>query len=165
LTVDRDAKLPIRPPALQAPVAPETPPPAQDLPRPSYDQAVAAADQATQPQASPSAFQGTEGADGEALRQFRIAVARRVGQHDFPELADEIGAGNASVVRVVVGPAPGWANVSVARSSGHARLDAKARELIGAGVSATVLPDALRGREFVADFRIEFRPRNDAPRD
>ncbi len=123
---------------------------------------MAAADRATQPQASPSAPLATEGADGEALRQFRIAVARRVGQHDFPELADEIGAGNASVVRVVVGPAPGLANVSVARSSGHARLDAKARELIGAGVSATALPDALQGREFVADFRIEFRPRNDA---
>jgi outer membrane biosynthesis protein TonB len=147
--------------------SPEVPEPAAEgrsLARPGAVGASAEAASADGPGSAPTAPASSvlveDGVDGDALRQFRIAVARHIGPNDFPELAGEIGSGNASVVRVVVGPEAGMAAVTVARSSGRTRLDAKAREVIGAGVRSTPLPPALRGREFVTEFRVEFRPRD-----
>lgn len=164
LTVESGRKLPGSPSAAEPALERESTQVPAEASRWPSEPDLPMLDRAAVHRTAPATEASPEGADGEALRQFRIAVARRVGHHDYPELAEEIGAGNASVVRVVVGPAPGMANVAVAQSSGYFRLDAKARELIGAGVRATTLPEALRGREFVTEFRVEFRPRDESQR-
>jgi TonB family protein len=47
--------------------------------------------------------------------------------------------------------------VSLAGSSGHALLDAKAQTIIGRAAESTPLPLALLGHEFFVDFPVEFR--------
>lgn len=164
LTVERAQKPPRPAPSTVssavAQTAPQTTMP--EVPRSLLQGTPSPAQPVAGPAVAAAAVRQEDGVDGEALRQFRIAVARRVGHHDFPELAEEIGAGNASVVRVLIYGVAGPAAVTVARSSGHARLDAKAREIIGAGVRSTALPEGLRGREFATEFRVEFRPHNES---
>jgi TonB family protein len=101
-----------------------------------------------------------DGVDGDALRQFRFAVVRRIGKPDFSDLEKDLGEGRTAVVTVAIGQDGGVQSVTVTRSSGNARVDAVAQDLISAGVRTTALPGALRGRQFATDFPTQFQVRS-----
>lgn len=102
------------------------------------------------------AAENNDGADADALRQYRFAVSRAA-RTDYPRLAVERGWTGTAQVRLAIDGNGRLRRVSLAGSSGHALLDAKAQTIIGLAAEATPLPPALLGHEFFVDFPVEFR--------
>lgn len=102
------------------------------------------------------AAESKEGADANALRQYRFAVSRAA-RTDYPRLAVERGWTGTAQVRLAIDGSGRLRRVSLAGSSGHALLDAKAQTIIGLAAESTPLPLALLGHEFFVDFPVEFR--------
>lgn len=96
------------------------------------------------------------GADANALRQYRFAVSRAA-RTDYPRLAVERGWTGTAQVRLAIDGNGRLRRVSLAGSSGHAVLDAKAQTIIGRAAEATPLPLALLGHAFSVDLPVEFR--------
>jgi periplasmic protein TonB len=90
----------------------------------------------------------TRGPDAAGLRQYRLALAGEARRfRSYPESARRAGATGTAEVRVLVSGAA-WRQTELARSSGHAELDAAAIEMLRAAAAQTPLPDSLRGQEF-----------------
>lgn len=102
-----------------------------------------------------------EGASGDALRQYRLALALALEARRFkryPRLARERGwEGTVEVVVLVGGPAGLAGTVQLQRSSGYGLLDDQGLEMLNRALAATPLPEALRGRELRLVLPIEFK--------
>ncbi len=100
-----------------------------------------------------------EGASGDALRQYRLALALEARRFKrYPRLARERGwEGTVEVVVLVGGPAGLAGTVQLQRSSGYGLLDDQGLEMLNRALAATPLPEALRGRELRLVLPIEFK--------
>ena len=117
--------------------------------------------------ASPAAGGGERGAaaparedaSGDALRQYRLALALEARRFKrYPRLARERGwEGTVEVVVLVGGPAGLAGTVQLQRSSGYGLLDDQGLEMLNRALAATPLPEALRGRELRLVLPIEFK--------
>lgn len=90
-----------------------------------------------------------EALSAEGLREYRLALAGGARPYKrYPALARERGwEGTAEVLVSVGGPLPApW--VSLARSSGHAALDAQALAMVGQAARQVAIPSSLAGRAF-----------------
>lgn len=98
-----------------------------------------------------------DGVDPEALRGYRLALAREARRFRvYPREA--VRAGWEGTVEVQV-KFPGGAMppaVTLAKSSGHALLDEAALTMLGAALPLAPVPEALRGGEFALSLPVVF---------
>jgi len=96
-----------------------------------------------------------EGASGDALRQYRLALALEARRFKrYPRLARERAWEGSVEVAVRLGSGPAVA--SLERSSGYGLLDDQGLEMVRQALAVTPVPEALRGREWRLVFPIQF---------
>jgi protein TonB len=100
---------------------------------------------------------GASGPDAAGLRQYRLALAGEARRfRRYPDAARHEGITGTAEVRVMVGIAGVARQVDLARSSGHAALDAAALEMLRQAAGRTLLPESLRGQEFAVLLPVVF---------
>jgi len=105
--------------------------------------------------ALPAASSEAAAPDAAGLRQFRVALAEEARRfRNYPEAARR--AGLAGIAEISVAVTPAARQAALARSSGHAALDAAALEMLQAAVARAPLPDTLRGRSFAVRLPVVF---------
>lgn len=95
------------------------------------------------------------GLDPDALRDYRFALARAVTKR-YPPGAIERGLSGTAEVRITVSRQGGAREVELRRSSGHALLDAEAKEMVARASARAAVPQPLRGQEFAVDLPVRF---------
>ncbi len=96
------------------------------------------------------------GPDATGLRLYRLALASEARQfRRYPEAARREGMTGTAEVRISVG-AGALRQAELARSSGHALLDAAALDMLRAAAARALLPDSLRGQEFAVLLPVVF---------
>lgn len=97
-----------------------------------------------------------EGVSGDALRQYRLALALEARRFKrYPRLARERGWEGTVEVSVLLG-SQGPATAMLQRSSGQPLLDEQGLEMIRLALGATPLPEPLRGRELRLVLPVQF---------
>jgi len=92
-------------------------------------------------------------ADGATLAQFRQAFISHAGRYlDYPLEAIGAGAEGEGLVSLSFAAGRAAADIRVARSSGHALLDAQALDMFRRAAAAMAVPVALRAHDF--DFEV-----------
>lgn len=105
--------------------------------------------------AVPAALPAREGASGDALRQYRLALALEARRFKrYPRLARERAWEGTVEVAVRLGSGPALA--SLEHSSGYGLLDDQGLEMVRQALAVTPVPEALRGREWRLVFPIQF---------
>lgn len=95
------------------------------------------------------------GLDPDALREYRFALARAVTTR-YPPAAIERGLSGTAEVRITVSRQGAAREVALSRSSGHALLDAEAKQMIARASARAAVPQPLRGQEFAVDLAVRF---------
>jgi len=114
----------------------------------------AAPDPAT---AAPVAPVGERGPDAAGLRQYRLALAAEAHRfRRYPEAARREGLAGTAEVRVTVAAVGAQRHAELARSSGHAALDAAALEMLQRAAAQARLPASLEGNSFAVLLPVVF---------
>lgn len=95
------------------------------------------------------------GPDPDALREYRFALARAVTTR-YPPAAIERGLSGTAEVRITVSRQGAAREVALSRSSGHALLDAEAKQMVARASARAAVPQPLRGQEFAVDLPVRF---------
>lgn len=136
-----------------APEAVASAAPERDVPG-SSPAADAAPDPAT---AAPVASVGERGPDAAGLRQYRLALAAEAHRfRRYPEAARREGLAGTAEVRVTVAAVGAQRHAELARSSGHAALDAAALEMLQRAAAQARLPASLEGNSFAVLLPVVF---------
>ena len=151
----------------RAATAPKTPPPTIAAPSAAPLTAVAlprseisSAPTATAAVAAPTAALAVPPSDGsaEGMRQYRLALAVEARRYKrYPPRALDAGIGGTAELRIEVADGR-VAEVTLARPSGDAALDAAALEMLRKAAPRTAVPEALRRRTFAVSLPIVFDP-------
>jgi protein TonB len=116
--------------------------------------------QGTLPVASPrteALAAAAEGVDGDALRAYRIGLARGARAHKrYPGIAQERGWAGTAEVRVAISREGRPSRILLAHSSGHEVLDRMAVDMMTRAAAAAAVPELLRGREFAVSLPVVF---------
>jgi len=99
----------------------------------------------------------TRGPDAAGLRQYRLALAGEARRfRRYPDTARREGITGTAEVRVTVAATGMARQAELARSSGHAALDAAALEMLRQAAARALLPESLRGQDFVVLLPVVF---------
>lgn len=108
--------------------------------------------------AAPKASAPSSDGSAESMRQYRLALAVEARRYRrYPPRALEAGIGGTTELRIEVADG-GMPEVTLARPSGDASLDAAALEMMRKAAPRTALPEALRRRSFAVSLPIVFDP-------
>lgn len=100
---------------------------------------------------------GRDGPDAAGLRQYRLALAGEARRfRRYPEEARRAGIAGTAEVRVTVAAAGVPRHAELAKSSGHAALDAAALEMLDRAAAHARLPASLEGRGFAVLLPVVF---------
>lgn len=100
---------------------------------------------------------GKDGPDAAGLRQYRLALAGEARRfRRYPEEARRAGIAGTAEVRLTVAAAGVPRHVELAKSSGHAALDAAALEMLDRAAEHARLPALLQGRSFAVLLPVVF---------
>ncbi len=100
---------------------------------------------------------GSDGPDAAGLRQYRLALAGEARRfRRYPEEARRAGIAGTAEVRVTVAAAGVRRHAELAKSSGHAALDAAALEMLDRAAAHARLPASLEGRGFAVLLPVVF---------
>lgn len=100
---------------------------------------------------------GKDGPDAAGLRQYRLALAGEARRfRRYPEEARRAGQEGTAEVRVTVAAAGVPRHAELAKSSGHAALDAAALEMLDRAAAHARLPASLEGRGFAVLLPVVF---------
>lgn len=95
--------------------------------------------------------------DAAGLRQYRLALAGEARRfRHYPEVARRAGITGTAEVRLTIGTAGTRHHAELARSSGHAVLDAAAIEMLQRAAERARLPGSLEGRNFAVLLPVVF---------
>lgn len=98
-----------------------------------------------------------EGVDGDALRAYRIGLARGARAHKrYPGIAQERGWAGTAEVSVAISREGRPSRILLAHSSGHDVLDRMAVDMMTRAAAAAAVPEPLRGREFAVSLPVVF---------
>jgi periplasmic protein TonB len=99
--------------------------------------------------------------DAAGLRQYRLALAGEARRYKrYPEAARRNGLSGVAEVRVAVESVGQERLTELARSSGHAMLDAAALDMMRLAAARTSLPESLRGQRFAVLLPVVFEVEN-----
>lgn len=97
------------------------------------------------------------GPDAAGLRQYRLALAGEARRfRSYPNAAQHAGITGTAEVRVTVSAAGATRHADLARSSGHAALDAAALDMLRQAAARTQPPESLRGQDFAVLLPVVF---------
>lgn len=97
------------------------------------------------------------GPNAAGLRQYRLALAGEARRfRRYPDVARDEGITGTAEVRVTVTAAGAARHAELARSSGHAVLDAAALDMLRQATARALLPESLRGQDFAVLLPVVF---------